>query len=54
LKKRTKKFYPLELEQRPVQPRAKHPGEVFWFFFSKKNILPSAALHQFRLRPASD
>jgi hypothetical protein len=23
--------------------RAKHPGEVFWFFFSKKNIFPSLA-----------
>jgi hypothetical protein len=21
--------------------RAKHPGKVFWFFFSKKNMLPS-------------
>jgi DNA polymerase-3 subunit delta len=24
--------------------RAKHPGEVFWFFFAKKNILPSLTL----------
>jgi hypothetical protein len=23
------------------QLRAKHPEKVFWFFFSKKNILPS-------------
>jgi hypothetical protein len=28
----------------PGATRAKHPGKVFWFFFSKKNILPSPSV----------